>query len=100
MGALLTYLPLTTTLATLAEQKKGILYGQLPKTFQDAIAIVRQLHMQYFWIDALCIIQDSEEDWETESSRMADIYRKSYLAIAAASATNSREGCFVEQNLN
>jgi len=94
------YLPLITTLSTLAERKKEVKYGDLPKTFQDAVIISRQLRIQYLWIDALCIIQDSVEDWEVESSRMADIYRNSYLTIAATSAKDSKEGCFVAQRLN
>ncbi len=38
--------------------------ASLPKTFQDAILITRQLGIRYLWIDSLCILQDSPEDWE------------------------------------
>lgn len=47
----------------------------LPPTFRDAIIITRRLGYQYLWIDSLCIIQDSVEDWRKESSVMGKIYK-------------------------
>lgn len=35
---------------------------ELPKTFKEAIYLVRSLGICYIWIDSLCIIQDSVED--------------------------------------
>ena len=85
---------ITTTSSTLQARKKGILISELPKTFQDAILIARYLQVQYLWIDSLCIIQDSYSDWEYQSSRMADVYAKSYLTIAASSSSDDSSGCF------
>lgn len=31
----------------------------LPKTFEEAVTVLRQLQIQYIWIDSLCIMQDS-----------------------------------------
>lgn len=42
--------------------RKGDITG-LPKTFREAIQVTRDLGYRYIWIDSLCIIQDSEEDW-------------------------------------
>src|SRR5438034_75540 len=53
----------------------------LSKTIQDAISFTRMLHIQYLWVDALCIIQDSEQDWNLQASKMADIYRNSLLTL-------------------
>jgi len=53
--------------------------------------------LKYLWIDSLCIIQDSKSDWEIESAKMGQIYRGSTITIAATSATDSRDGCFVEK---
>jgi hypothetical protein len=66
----------------------------LPLTFQDAIAITNGLGIPYLWIDSLCIIQDSGEDWICEAPKMNSIYRGSALNIAASDASNSQEGCF------
>lgn len=34
----------------------------LPPTIQDALRVTQTLGFQYIWIDALCIMQDSEDD--------------------------------------
>ncbi|KAH6976470.1 hypothetical protein BKA56DRAFT_81233 [Ilyonectria sp. MPI-CAGE-AT-0026] len=48
--------------------------------------------MQYLWIDALCIVQDSKEDWAAESAKMDSIYQDATLTIFAAASKGSREG--------
>ncbi|KAH7392952.1 heterokaryon incompatibility protein-domain-containing protein [Pyrenochaeta sp. MPI-SDFR-AT-0127] len=88
--------PLKTTLApdTLSIHTKGIAWGELPKTFQEAIEITRKFEIRYLWIDSLCIIQDDEEDWQTQSAQMADIYRNSVITIAGSAASSSQQGLF------
>ena len=64
----------------------GIDITALPTLFRDAGFITACLGLKYLWIDALCIIQDSEEDWEKQASQMADIYRNCAVRIAATAA--------------
>ncbi|OAL44083.1 HET-domain-containing protein [Pyrenochaeta sp. DS3sAY3a] len=71
--------------------------GELPKTFQDAIHISRKLGVDYLWIDSLCIIQGNIEDWRREAGLMSNVYGGSYINIAASSATNAHEGCFLKE---
>ncbi|KAK2758936.1 hypothetical protein CKAH01_16764 [Colletotrichum kahawae] len=47
---------------------------------------------RYLWIDSLCINQDDETDWGTESARMYEVFKNAYCTIAATSARNSNEG--------
>jgi hypothetical protein len=68
--------------------------SRLPKTFQDAIKVTVSLGFSHLWIDSLCIIQNSKEDWQSEASRMGDVYSYAEFTIAAASARNGSEGCF------
>ncbi|EXK86059.1 hypothetical protein FOQG_10108 [Fusarium oxysporum f. sp. raphani 54005] len=68
--------------------------SRLPKTFRDAITVCRWLGYSYLWIDSLCIIQDSYEDWTTEAHMMTDVYGNSALTIVAAHARNGTEGLF------
>ncbi|KAI4205832.1 MAG: hypothetical protein LQ350_000017 [Teloschistes chrysophthalmus] len=70
----------------------------MPQTIQDAVEVVKKLGLEYIWIDALCIIQDSRTDWETESARMKDVYEGAYLTIVATSAGSSTDG-FVQRSL-
>lgn len=48
--------------------------------------------LQYLWVDSLCIIQDSKEDWEREGAKMGDIYHNAYVTIAATCAGKSEDG--------
>lgn len=85
---------MTTTLTTLEERVQGIKFDDLTQTFQDAIAITRKLGISYIWIDSLCIIQDSQEDWEEESSKMGIYYGSSWLTIGAGM---DGDGLFLER---
>lgn len=46
------------------------------------------MQVQYLWVDALCIIQDDENDWVVESSRMKSIYQNALFTISADAAPN------------
>ena len=69
-------------------------FTELPKTFQEAVVVTRSLGIQFLWIDSLCIIQDSLEDWRLQAVDMGDIYRNSWCNIAATAAKDSRGGLF------
>lgn len=68
----------------------------IPRTFMDAIIFVEKLGLSYLWIDALCIIQDSEgdEDWIAEAPKMCSVYAKSYFNISASAARDGDVGLF------
>ncbi|OCK78682.1 HET-domain-containing protein [Lepidopterella palustris CBS 459.81] len=83
------------------ERKVGFQVQDLPKTFQDAVEVTRQLGKRYLWIDSLCIVQSLEEgegteDWELESKRMEIVFSSAYCTLAASSAEGSHEG-FLKQ---
>jgi hypothetical protein len=82
----------------LTEMIKGIRIDELPQTFQDAITITRRLSIRYLWIDSLCIVQDSSEDWARQSSMMGKVYQNGYCNIAATGAPDGRTGCFLERD--
>ncbi|KAM3087016.1 hypothetical protein ACMFMG_001125 [Clarireedia jacksonii] len=68
----------------------------LPTTFKDAINIAQKLHIEFLWIDSLCIIQDDEDDWQKESALMSSVYGGSVITIAASTARDCTEGCFLK----
>ncbi|CZS92758.1 uncharacterized protein RCO7_10213 [Rhynchosporium graminicola] len=80
------------------EIEAGIDISKLPATFRDAIFLTRHLGLRYLWIDSLCIIQDSPSDWLKEAASMPNIYRNSFITIAAAATENSTGGIFVDRS--
>ncbi|KAK3941405.1 heterokaryon incompatibility protein-domain-containing protein [Diplogelasinospora grovesii] len=85
-----------TLQANLAERlgERGTLWESLPKTFQEAAIVTLYLGVRYIWIDSLCIIQDSAEDWKQQSALMCSIYNGARLTIAAAWADDCSRGLF------
>jgi hypothetical protein len=78
----------------LGQYQAGIIWEELPKTFREAIFFAYRLGFEYIWIDSLCIIQDSEEDWRQEASSMANIYENASLTLCATRSADSSEGCY------
>jgi hypothetical protein len=81
---------------------KQIPWAEIPQTFKDAIIVTRQLGkkfaVEHIWIDALCILQDSVEDWQSQSSIMGDIYRNSFCNLAACVGKDSHHSLFTWRN--
>jgi hypothetical protein len=78
--------------------KDGISASRLPKTFQDAIHVTTTLGLRFIWIDALCILQDSEADWLKEAAMMGEIYSKSFITLAATASEDSEGGLFYNRS--
>lgn len=86
-----------TTRANLEARLDRIEFSQLPKSFQDAVYVTRNLGIRFLWIDSLCIVQkadehDNDDDWNHESKLMETVFANAYCTIAATSAANSHEG--------
>jgi hypothetical protein len=89
---------LTTRSDNIQQHGKEISMTALSRTFQDAVILTRQLGVKYLWIDSLCIVQDSREDWELESIVMNEYYKNTYLTIVASYAQDGSVGCFQTRN--
>jgi hypothetical protein len=86
-------LPITTC-KNLAGRGEGFDLAELSRTMRDAIDIVLALGYRYLWIDALCIIQDSPNDWLSEASKMSSVFSGAVVTIAVADAENHTQGIF------
>ncbi|PMD26175.1 heterokaryon incompatibility [Hyaloscypha hepaticicola] len=82
------------------ELKVGILIDHLPQTFRDAVEVTRKFNIHYLWIDSLCIIQDSIDDWNKEALQMSQVYQHAICNIAATGAVDSAKGLFFDKNLH
>jgi len=88
----------TLTKSNIAIFEAGLEISKLPKTFRDAIHVTRRMSIQYLWIDSLCIIQDSKEDWKRESALMMSVYAGAHCNIAACGAADARTGLFFDRS--
>lgn len=80
--------------SNLAQLRRPNPIEHLPQTFRDVITVARRFGIRYVWIDALCIIQDSASDWETEAPTMRHVYANSACSIAASACNDPEESMF------
>lgn len=83
----------------LTKDNKDSMKTQVPadaisKTFAEAMQTAKQFGVSYIWIDSLCIMQSNTQDWQTESLRMADVYKGAVCNLAASAAKDGREGLY------
>ncbi|KAH6644484.1 heterokaryon incompatibility protein-domain-containing protein [Boeremia exigua] len=83
---------------SLPAYQQGLEYSQLPKTFRDAVQVCLRLDISHLWIDALCILQDSSEDWAEAAATMGNIYENAFITIAATASLDSNDGLFSDPN--
>lgn len=82
--------------------KRG-LTGNIPMsalsaTYLNAIQITRAIGVRYLWIDSLCIVQDSVDDWRHESMMMGEIYKRALFNIAAIGSVDQSPGFLFEKD--
>ncbi|KAK3623539.1 hypothetical protein LTR56_011798 [Elasticomyces elasticus] len=92
------YVPLKLEESKLIQYRERVPLEDMSPVFCDAIDVSIALDIWYIWIDSLCIIQDSEEDWQTESAMMCDVYSHCFLNIAADGSKDGSQGLFRERN--
>ncbi|KAN0116743.1 HET domain containing protein [Hyaloscypha variabilis] len=87
------------TKENLSELRGGFSLTDLPQIFRDAVVITLRLGISYLWIDSLCIIQDSVDDWTKEASQMSDVYHHALCNIAATGAQDNSCGLFANTDM-
>lgn len=78
--------------------ERGVPISSLAPNFRDAIFVTHQLGFRYIWIDSLCIIQGSEEDWRQEAPTMNQVYRNAFLTIGAMASPDAHGGLFRDRD--
>lgn len=89
-----------TTMHNVHSRTVGMERAELPRTLQDSITVAERLGIQHIWIDSLCIIQDSDDDWAVEAAKMGEIYLGSVVTIVAASSNSAEHGCFNQRSVS
>ena len=76
----------TSHLQNIKESKLALL------SHREAIKVARELKYNCIWIDALCIVQDDDNDWERQSLLVPESYVHPDLTVIAARSCASRNG--------
>jgi hypothetical protein len=71
----------------------------LPRGLNDAVDVVYSLELEYFWVDALCIVQDDQDDKKGEIAQMGAIYQNAFVIIAAATSGSVHESFLWNQSV-
>ncbi len=82
----------TTTENITRHENEGIPITSLPKTLQDAIICTRKIGLQYLWVDALCIIQDSALDKSEQIPQIRSIFHYATCTIVPGNAKTVHDG--------
>ncbi|KAL7942113.1 heterokaryon incompatibility domain-containing protein [Trichoderma barbatum] len=88
------------TTKTYRDYQQALPISEISANFKDTFRIARELGIRYVWIDSLCIIQDSKDDWEIESSKMGAVYRNATLTVSALISAKSTVGILKNNNNN
>lgn len=86
--------------SNIASFRQGQPIMNLPVLFRDVIKVSHHFSIRYLWIDSLCIIQDSEEDWEKESLTMQYVYSNSTCNLAASASESPESRLTYKRNLD
>ncbi|KAF2641854.1 HET-domain-containing protein [Massarina eburnea CBS 473.64] len=76
----------------LSQWQRQLELKKLPKTFRDAVTITRMLGIRYLWIDSLCIVQNSIEDWRAECQKMEEVFSSAYVTLSATCSNGTSDG--------
>ena len=83
---------LTNTKASFNGMLENIPLSCFPLSLRDGITVTRELGIRYLWIDALCIIQDDDDDKNKEIPQMRQIFSNAHCTIIAATAAHCHAG--------
>lgn len=56
---------------------------EVPRTFKDALSVAERLNIAFLWIDAVCVLQDNEDQLVEHMNVMDSIYSSAILTIVS-----------------
>ncbi|RYO96356.1 hypothetical protein DL765_011607 [Monosporascus sp. GIB2] len=87
-----------STRSSIEQWRVEISWKELPQTLKDAALVCMKMSINFLWVDALCILQDDQDDKAREIADMPNVYRNSIFTIAASRAGGVHEGFLADRN--
>ncbi|KAI8633030.1 heterokaryon incompatibility protein-domain-containing protein [Xylariaceae sp. FL1651] len=63
-----------------------------PRTIRDAMQLVKSIGGRLLWVDAICLIQDDEEEMARDIPRMNIVYGRAFATLIALHGDNADAG--------
>jgi hypothetical protein len=80
-------------LSTLSAHKARLDVNALPRTSLHFFEVAKRFYARYVWIDTLCIIQDSDLNWQRESACMGEYIWMLCAQLPLSLPESAVEGC-------
>ena len=75
-----------------SEDYFGSFGTKIPKSIRDAMQVCRNIGVRHLWVDALCIVQDDNEDKEDQIGLMDEIYGRALAVLIVAAGDGADYG--------
>jgi hypothetical protein len=69
----------------------------LPKTIEDAIALVWRMELEYIWVDSVCLMQDDKAEISREIATMQRVYGNACFTLCVCSSSRASDGLFFKR---
>lgn len=73
-------------------QPRSLATIRFPKTIRDAVQFVQSLGERYLWVDAVCMVQDDEDQMARDIPNMDIVYGQAFATIVALEGTDADAG--------
>ncbi len=65
---------------------------KIPQSIRDAMQVCRNIGVRYLWVDALCIVQDDDQDKSDQIRLMDEIYGHARAVLIVAAGEGAEHG--------
>ncbi|KAL8397835.1 hypothetical protein RB594_004510 [Gaeumannomyces avenae] len=76
----------------LCQQHQSLSDVPFPKTIRDAMRLVESVGERYLWVDAICMVQDDQEQMSRDIPKMNIVYGQAFATIVTLHGDSAEAG--------